>query len=175
MHAVFSLKHWLKQALSPLGHFKAHSTEMLSQRSVQATFKSGTLKTFLKSQLGTLQYINSKTYKHSVNGSKSSAWHVTRVSMDIKKENLIFWNSLKHCAVLKGRHMRLSHGPPFRYAHHSSWKSFTITMCGTTCTDHVITDIQPTGKNCNETPLLKWLHPRYLKKEMLRLMHLQKT
>ena len=35
-------------------------------------------------------YINPKTYKHSVNGSKSSGWHVTRVRMDIKKENLIF-------------------------------------------------------------------------------------
>ena len=96
---------------------------MLSQRSVQATFKSGTLKTFSNSQLETLHYINSKTYKHSVNGSKFSAWHVTRVSMDIKKENLIFWNSLKHCAVLKERHMRLSHRPSFRYAHHASWNS----------------------------------------------------
>ena len=56
-----------------------------------------------------------------MNGSKSSGWHVTRVSMDIKKENLIFWNSLKHCAVLLERHMRLSHGAPLRYAQHASW------------------------------------------------------
>ena len=119
-HAAFSLKHWLQQTLSSLGHFEMHSTEMISQRSVHATFKSGTLKTFSKLQLGTLHYMNSKTYKQSVNGSKSSGWHVTRVSMDIKTENLIFWNSLKHCAFLIERHMRLSHGTPLRYAQHSS-------------------------------------------------------
>ena len=60
-----------------------------------------------------------KTYKHSVNGSKSSGLHVTRLSSDIKKENLIFWNSIKHGAVLSERHMKFSHGPPIRHAHHS--------------------------------------------------------
>ena len=63
---------------------------MVSQRAVQATFKSGTLKSFSKLQVTNKGYMNQKTYKHSVNGSKSSAWHVTRVNMDIKKENLIF-------------------------------------------------------------------------------------
>ena len=68
---------------------------MRSQRSVQAKFKSGTLKSFFKIasdksliEMAHLRIPN--TYKHSVNGSKSSGWHVTRVSMDIKKENLIF-------------------------------------------------------------------------------------
>ena len=107
---LFSLEHWLIQATSLLGQLKKHSTKFISQRSVQAKFKSGTLKSILnRAQIRHATWLiqyesycmsiihspcyywkNMKTYKHSVNGSKSFGWHVTRLSSDIKKENLIF-------------------------------------------------------------------------------------
>ena len=43
-HRVFSLEHWDTQATSSLGQLKKHSTKLISQRSEQAEFKSGTLK-----------------------------------------------------------------------------------------------------------------------------------
>ena len=88
-HSVLSLEHWLIQRVS-LSQSKMHSIEMISHRSLQATFRSGTLNIswsiiymisgFLRSMLWIW-----KTYKHSVNGSKSSSWPVTKVRIDIKK------------------------------------------------------------------------------------------
>ena len=43
-----------------MGQFKAHSTEMLSQRPVQATFKSGTLKSFSQNVIAKLPLYKSK-------------------------------------------------------------------------------------------------------------------
>ena len=68
---VFSLVHWLKQATSPLGQLRIHSTKLISQRSVHARFKSGTLKIiFNRGKIATnwlmLQIVKIiQTYTHS--------------------------------------------------------------------------------------------------------------
>ena len=46
-----------------------------------------------------------KTYKHSVKGSESLGWHVTKVSMGIKSENLMFFKAFKLRATLYGSHI----------------------------------------------------------------------
>ena len=43
-HCTISLKHWLMHAESSASQFVMHSNESSSHRSVQARFKSGTLK-----------------------------------------------------------------------------------------------------------------------------------
>ena len=46
-----------------------------------------------------------KTYKHSVKGSESLGWHVTKVSMGIKSENLMLFKAFKLRATLYGSHI----------------------------------------------------------------------
>ena len=53
-----------------------------------------------------------RTYKHSVKGSKSLDWHVIKVSIDIKTENLILCTFRNCNVVLFERHMQPSHEPP---------------------------------------------------------------
>lgn len=47
-HCTISLKHWLMHAESSASQFVMHSNEFSSHRSVQARFKSGTLKIFAR-------------------------------------------------------------------------------------------------------------------------------
>ena len=105
-HSTLSLEHSLIQRLS-LSQFKMHSIEMTSQRSLQASLRSGTLN--LISVLSP-RYKLKKTYKHSSKGSKSSGWPVTKFSIGIKKENLILWNSFKQRdALWKKPYANFSH------------------------------------------------------------------
>ena len=126
MHKVISLKHWLKQALSPLGQFKAQSTEMISQRSVQATFKSGTLKTISKLQgtnrmgiwIKKLTNTRWRDQNHQVDTWSGSVWISNRRISFLKFSKALRRFIKTPYATFS---MRNSHGTPIRYAHHSSW------------------------------------------------------
>ena len=76
---MFSLEHWLTQATSSLGQLKKHSTKLISQRSVQARFKSGTL-----NSISSQEIFNQRQNLPCIMGN--SAWPMLRGEK--KYENL---------------------------------------------------------------------------------------
>ena len=161
MHKVISLKHWLKQALSPLGQFKAQSTEMISQRSVQATFKSGTLKTISKLQgtnrmgiwIKKLTNTRWRDQNHQVDTWSGSVWISNRRISFLKFSKALRRFIKTPYATFSRNCYSLRPSLIMKFFQNKNIQCHFPPRPSTTCTDHVIIQIKPSGS----TGLLRWI------------------